>query len=149
MATGTLWNETNRGDILRRFEQLSPDARPKWGQFNAPRMLTHVTDAVRSGLGEVTPLPIQSPLRYWPINVFAMFYAPWPRGVATSPELLSRVPAEWPREIVMLKNAVGRFVARDVNGPWARHVAFGNISGRHWGRLMYRHMDYHLGQFGG
>jgi hypothetical protein len=28
------------------------------------------------------------------------------------------------------------------------HPAFGRLSGRAWGALVYRHMDHHLRQFG-
>jgi hypothetical protein len=149
MARHTLWSSTDRDDLLRRFEHLSPHAQPKWGRLDAPRMVTHVTDAVRSSLGELTLAPKPSPLKFWPINTIVMFYLPWPKGVPTAPELLTRKPAEWTTELATLRSAITRFVSRDIHGPWTPHVAFGKIDGRQWGRLTYRHMDYHLGQFGG
>jgi hypothetical protein len=112
-------------------------------------MVTHVTDAVRASFGEVMVGLKPSPLKFWPINTLVMFYLPWPRGAPTAPELLSRTPLEWTTELAKLKSAMTGFVARDIDGPWAEHVVFGKIDGRQWGRLMYRHMDYHLGQFGG
>jgi hypothetical protein len=122
---------------------------PRWGRLDAPRMVTHVTDALRSSFGEVTLTPMNSPLQIWPINTLVMFHLPWPKGAPTAPELLNRKPQEWTTELATLKSAMTRFVARDIDGPWAAHVAFGNIDGRQWGRLMYRHMDHHLNQFGG
>ena len=149
MARHTIWSSADRDELLRRFEHLAPDARPKWGRLDAPRMVTHVTDALRSSLGELMLAPKPSPMKFWPINTLVMFYLPWPRGVPTAPELLSRKPAEWTAEIAALRSAMTRFVALEIDGPWPAHVAFGDIGGRQWGRLMYRHMDYHLGQFGG
>jgi hypothetical protein len=108
-----------------------------------------VTDALRSSYGEVTPTPKASPLKHWPINSFVMFYLPWPRSVPTAPELLHRTPLDWTTELATLKSAMTRFVVREIDGPWAEHVAFGKIDGRQWGRLIYRHMDHHLHQFGG
>jgi hypothetical protein len=147
--TRSIWNTADRESILRRFGRLSPDARPNWGKLDAPRMVTHVTDAMRSSMGDLVLAPKKSPLQYWPVNVLVMFYMPWPKGVPTAPELLDRKPVEWHTELDTLRATVERFVARDVNGPWTPHVAFGRIDGRQWGRLMYRHLDYHLGQFGG
>lgn len=144
----TLWNAADRVSILGRFGQLSPAARPHWGSLNALRMITHVTDAVRAGLGELNVSPKNSPLKYWPINALTMFYLPWPKGAPTAPELLERTPQEWQTEIDALRAAIDRFAARDINGPWAPHAAFGNIGGAAWGRLMYRHMNHHLTQFG-
>jgi len=93
----TIWNAADRESILGRFERLSPDARPRWGKFDAPRMVTHVTDAVRASIGEVALTPKASPLRYWPVNVLVMFYLPWPKSAPTAPELLHRRPAGWTR----------------------------------------------------
>ena len=144
----TIWNTADRDAIMRRFGRLSPDARPKWGSLDAPRMVTHVTDAIRASMGEIQMTPIAGPLQYWPVNVLVMFYMPWPKSVPTAPELLSRPPVNWPTELAELRSTMDRFVARDVKGPWTPHVAFGSISGRQWGRLMYRHLDHHLVQFG-
>ena len=146
--THTLWNADDRASVLNRFGQLAEGARPKWGSFDAPRMVTHVTDALRAGLGEIAVAPRPSFLGRWPINVLVMFHVPWPKSAPTAPELLRRTPEEWQAELGTLRDAVERFGQRDVNGPWARHAAFGNIGGSGWGRLMYRHFDHHLTQFG-
>lgn len=144
----TLWNEDDRAQVLRRFSTLSPAAQPKWGKLDAPRMVTHVTDAMRAGLGELPLTPVKGPLGLWPINVLVMFHLPWPKGAPTAPELLQRAPANWGAELAALESAVDRFVKRDMSGAWTPHAAFGAISGEQWGRLMYRHFDHHLTQFG-
>ena len=141
-------NSEDREAILSRFARLSSDAPPKWGRLDAPRMVTHVTDTLRSGLGEVVPQSFGGPLQYWPLNTLMMFYLPWPKGIPTAPELLMRQPTNLAAEIEMLRATMDRFAVRDVNGEWPAHAAFGRISGSEWGRLMYRHLDYHLGQFG-
>lgn len=145
----TIWNPADREAILARFERLSPEARPKWGKLDAPRMVTHVTDTLRSGIGEVTLRPTRSPLQYWPVNTLVMFYLPWPKGAGTAPELLERKPTEWKAELETLRAAVDRFIAREISGPWPAHVTFGRINGEQWGRLTHRHFEHHLGQFGG
>ena len=143
----TLWNAADRESLLARFGRLSPDAVPKWGSLDAPRMLTHVTDAIRASMGEVSVAPVRGPLEHWPLNTLVMFYLPWPKGAPTAPELLQRKPTAWAGEVDTLRATMDRFAARDANGDWSRHLAFGNLTGAQWGRLMYRHSDYHLGQF--
>jgi len=144
----TIWSEADRQALLNRFGRLSPEARPKWGSFDAPRMVTHVTDSIRASLGELKLTPFPGPLQYWPINVLVMFYLPWPKSTPTAPELLERKPVHWASELEALASAVNQFAARDVNGAWTPHVAFGALTGEQWGRLNYRHLDHHLGQFG-
>jgi hypothetical protein len=145
----TIWNPADRQAILNRFDRLSPDTRPKWGKLDAPRMITHVTDTICWSMGELTVASMKkSPIAFWPVNALIMFYVPWPKGVPTAPELIERKPFEWRAELDAFRGAVGRFVARDPNGPWTPHVAFGRLNGSQWGRLTYRHLDHHLTQFG-
>jgi hypothetical protein len=47
-----------------------------------------------------------------------------------------------------LKALVDRFTPRGAGGRWPEHPAFGKLTERAWGVLVYRHMDHHLRQFG-
>jgi hypothetical protein len=144
----TLWNEHDRQSLDERLSRLAPDARGRWGGFDAPRMLCHVTDAVRWATGEVTCVSSSGPLRYPPINWLVMFYLPWPKGAPTAPELLTRAPDTWESEVVRFRAAIAALTTRPMDGAWPEHVAFGRLSGRQWGRLLYRHTDHHFTQFG-
>jgi hypothetical protein len=144
----TLWNDRDRRALDDRLIRLRPDARGLWGNFDAPRMLCHITDAVRSATGDVTCAPKQSPLRYAPINSLVMFYLPWPKSAPTAPELLTRRPDAWDTEVARYRAAVESLIAHPKDGLWAVHAAFGKLSGAQWGRLLYRHTDYHFRQFG-
>ena len=144
----TIWNSDDRRALLARLDRLSAGSRPQWGRFDAPRMLAHVTDALRTATGEVRCAPRRSPLRYPPINSLVMFHVPWPKGSPTAPELLARAPAGWPEETALLRAAIEAFVTRAPGGAWPDHAAFGRLSGEQWGRLMHRHIDHHWKQFG-
>lgn len=82
------------------------------------------------------------------VKQLVMFYLPWPKGVATAPELLSRSPEHWTNESGALHAAIEAFAAKSRDGKWPRHPFFGHLSGAEWGRFMYRHLDHHLTQFG-
>jgi len=144
----TLWNADDRASLHARFARLTPETRPAWGSMSASRMLVHVTDGVRSALGELDVAPRSGPLAMWPLNNLVMFHLPWPKGAPTAPELLARTPAEWSAELEALRTALDRFGTRSLEGTWPRHAAFGHIGGDRWGRLLYRHTDHHLRQFG-
>ena len=103
----TLWNDDDRRALDVRLSKLQPDAKGLWGNLDAPRMLCHVTDAVRSATGDVVCTPKPSPLRYPPINSLVMFYLPWPKGAPTAVELISRQPENWDVEISRFRSAVG------------------------------------------
>ncbi len=144
----TLWNDRDRQTLDARLARLTPDARGQWGGFDAPRMLCHVTDALRSATGDVTCTPTASPLRYPIINSLVMFYLPWPKSAPTAPELLARKPEAWDKEVARFRAAMDALAKRPKDGAWPAHAAFGKLTGAQWGRLLYRHTDHHFTQFG-
>ena len=144
----TLWNEGDRLAIAARVGQLTPETRPLWGSFDAPQMVCHITDTLRWAAGDVRCEPKRTFLRYPVIKTLVMFHLPWPKGVPTSPELIARPPEDWQAEVQRFLAAMDAFRKRPIDGPWPEHSAFGRLSGAQWGRLMYRHTDHHLTQFG-
>lgn len=144
----TVWDESERRALLDRFAALDTSARPRWGRMDALRMVAHVTDALRLAMFELPVAPMPSMLGVWPINVLVMFYLPWPKSAPTAPEILTRSADGWTAGVEELAQALGRFAERGHGAAWAPHPAFGRLDGEQWGRLMRRHLDHHLQQFG-
>jgi hypothetical protein len=144
----TILDAATRADLSARLSRLAPDARPVWGKFTAPRMVCHVSDALRMALGDLPVAPKRLPLRYPVIKQLVIYLFPFPRGTPTAPELLARLPQEWNGEVQALRNALQKFSTRTPDEQWPDHPAFGSMSGRAWGVLAYRHMDHHFRQFG-
>lgn len=146
MALRTLLDTENRRSILHRLHRLRPDSAPTWGRLDAPRMLCHVADQMRVGLGDIPSVPThnaasRSLLRFFVVNTGI---AP-PRGkIETAPEMLSSAPSSWERDLsacIDLVERVGRGSANAV------HPAFGPLSAEEWGRLSWKHLNHHLVQF--
>jgi hypothetical protein len=144
----SVFRRESRDALVRRLKTLQPDDTPRWGRMNAPQMVVHVGEQIRMGLGEVPTKPIRTPLRHFPLAQLTVYWLPWPKGVPTAPELLVRPPATWQKDVAAVGDLLERCGARGPAGPWAEHPAFGRLSGRAWGVLLYRHTDHHLRQFG-
>ena len=138
----------DRRIIIERIRRLTPDAHGRWGKMNAPQMLTHLTDAVRMATGELPTRSKKLPIRFFPLKQFVIYLLPFPKGMPTAPELISRAPSEWNGEMDALLAAIERFSVLDPGGTWPVHPACGAMSGREWGVVAYRHFDHHLRQFG-
>ena len=144
----TLWDSVARERLISRLASLRPDTPAKWGKFTAPRMLAHVTDWMRMAAGEITAKPRPGILRLGPVRHLAIYYLPFPKGVPTAPELLSRAPEEWSAECGVLRSYLEQFEKRHRAIGFPEHPAFGNLSPEAWGVLGYRHTDHHFRQFG-
>jgi hypothetical protein len=144
----TMWAAGAQREIHDRISTLPSDRRPVWGSFTAPKMVCHLADSLRMALGDLRVHSKRVPIRYPPLKQLIVYVLPFPKSVPTAPELLAREPKEWSAEVADLQSLVDRVVARGPGGRWAEHPAFGLLSPRAWGVLMYRHMDHHLRQFG-
>ena len=144
----TIFDPAARATLFGRLDRLAPQATARWGSFTAPRMLSHLIDAVRMALGELQ-IPqrktfLGNPVvRYLTIHVF-----PFPRGAPTAPALLARAPDNWASDVAALKAVVERAAAQAKGGTWQPHPAFGVLSDADWGVLIHKHVDHHLTQFG-
>jgi hypothetical protein len=135
--------------VLRRFERLTPGTPGRWGRLDAPHMQVHVTDQLRLALGE---LPAGPPIKLDPVTLALkdaiITFLPWPRNLPNRRDAARTEPTDWRNDRARLTEVMQRFTARPLDSAWAPHPMFGPLSGRAWSRLGYRHLDYHLTQFG-
>jgi hypothetical protein len=146
----SMWEGDAPRHMRERVARLTPERAGAWGRMTAPQMVCHLADSLKMALGELPVAPKNVPIRFPPLKQFIIYYAPFPKNVPTAPELLARPPREWRTDVGDLQALVDRFAARgrDLQAAWPAHPAFGRLSRRAWGVLVYRHMDHHLRQFG-
>jgi hypothetical protein len=144
----TFWDANVRQGLLARLEHLQPDSQRRWGKMTCEQMLRHLNNAAQMVTGELPVKPMSSPLRLWPLNKAIIYWLPWPHGAPAAPELIAHNTAAWEREKEQLIVLTEQVAAREHATTWPAHPAFGPLTQKDWGRLMYRHMDHHFKQFG-
>jgi hypothetical protein len=146
----TLFDPAPIEEIQGRMERLRADAPALWGKMSAAQMVCHLIDAFRIPLGEEPVTVRWMPLRIYPLRWFFVYVLPWPKGkLPTTPEFQRTKPTDWAADQVAWKAALERFVEHGRKGePFGAHPAFGILSAKEWGRLVYLHCDHHLRQFG-
>lgn len=48
----TVRNEADRKGLVERLGRMRPESKAQWGQFDAPRMMCHLGDALEEALGD-------------------------------------------------------------------------------------------------
>lgn len=137
-----------RRELIDRLERLRPEATPLWGRMTAPQMLAHLADWMLMAKGEIKTAARIPILRYPPLKQLLIYWLPFPKGVPTAPELISRKPSEWAIEEAAVRRHVQWFENLDPKTTWPEHPVFGKMTPQAWCVLGYRHMDHHLRQFG-
>ncbi|MFT7462009.1 MAG: hypothetical protein ACI9EF_000345 [Pseudohongiellaceae bacterium] len=146
----SIFDGSRRAEINSRLDKLTPEHRGAFGRLTVGKMACHLYDGVRGSLGE-NPSPLLGkfgPLR--PVLALLMIdVLPWPKGKAkTVREMLSTEPGELTADVARLKLLLERVASADSSTQWGIHPLFGVLSRAQWGRLVWRHVDYHLQQFG-
>jgi hypothetical protein len=144
----TIWDPAHRKRVLARLEHLSTDRKPLWGSMTCAHMIAHLADPIKTALGEKEVQPKRSPLSNPILRHLIIYWTPWPKGAPTAPEYVHSGDENLEEGMAELRNALDRFIAHGKDAPYEAHPAFGQISGKAWGRLTYRHLDHHLRQFG-
>lgn len=144
----SLANANDRKALEARIEKLTPDTRPAWGTLTAQRMLCHLTDQMRVGLGEIESRDRSNLLTRTIVKWLVLrFGIPRPKGkkLETAREMLSTEPTDWQADKASLMATMERLASTETAAP---HPLFGAMSHRQWCILGAVHIEYHLRQFG-
>jgi hypothetical protein len=132
--------------LRRRVQSLTPASRRQWGKMSVGQMLFHVNLVLAESLGEYTAAPSVRGLpkvlvRWMVISV------PWPKGAPTRPDMLVTDEHDFEHEKARCLEMLDRFAAKSMDVAWPAGANF-PMTGRHWSRLQFKHLDHHLKQFG-
>jgi hypothetical protein len=145
----TVFDDATRSGILARVGRVESGVKPQWGKMNAEQMLAHLHQALQMAVGELSTKPKKLPIRYFPLKQLIIYLVPFPKGAPTAPELIPGANAGTVEENKQrLAQSMAAFATRANATNWPEHPAFGHLTTRAWGVLVYRHMDHHLRQFG-
>ncbi len=151
---GDIHDADVRAEVLRRLATLEAASERRWGKMDAHQAMCHLADAfdLVAGRRKASPikgLPLPGPL----LRLVALrLPVRWPRGAPTVPEADQTKggtpPSEFEADRGRLVALIEEFAAWPEDRSRPRHVFFGLMSRKDWGRWAYRHMDHHLRQFG-
>ena len=144
----SIFNPRDHRELHDRVQQLKTSQQAQWGTMTPLQMVAHLSDSLRMASGQLEVAPKKVPLRFSPLKQVVLYLLPIPKGVPTSPELIARTPGDWSREVAELREELNGLVERGAEALAPAHPAFGKLSAKQWGVLIYRHMDHHLRQFG-
>ncbi|MCC7231806.1 MAG: DUF1569 domain-containing protein [Bacteroidia bacterium] len=137
-------------EISQRIRSLHPDLPSHWGKMTCSQMVCHVTDPIRESIGVRTTPPHSNFLTKSVIKWVVLYGPVWSKGkLATSDsynqEKNGTPPSGFENDRDVLLKLLSNFRSANRYFP---HPVFGTLSRNEWGRLMFRHLDHHLGQFG-
>ncbi len=140
-----LFNKSDFNAILQRLNALDGTEKLQWGTMTESQMLQHCRLQLDMALKlvlakDIFPAPIQ-----WLTKQTMGFRIPWPKNLVAAPEMKVTENAEFSSERELL---LQRILEMQGKHDFGSHPFFGKMSKEDWGKIAYKHLDYHLRQFG-
>lgn len=154
LSSPRLTDDGRVAQLQARLAGLSVETPAAWGIMTCHQMLGHLTTAMERASGGEPLLRRPSGLRHR-LGRYLVFHSgmPWPRNVATVPELdlrgLPVPPADlFGHDLAQLHTGFALFAAAPPEALAPEHPYFGPMQRDEWMIWAYRHADHHLRQFG-
>ncbi|MCF8244634.1 MAG: DUF1569 domain-containing protein [Saprospiraceae bacterium] len=146
----SFFEPTSQNELLERLDRLTAAATPVWGKMNAAQMLAHCSAAFKTPTGELTLKPLPLPLRLiGPLLKKSILSGkPYKKNSPTAAEFLMRGKMDFEKEREIFIHNFRKLAEGPQVVKVLKHPLFGKMTAEEWGRHMYKHTDYHFGQFG-
>jgi len=145
-----LFDPAARQTIHDRLGRLEPASARQWGKMNPAQMCTHCSLALEMAAGErpMTQKLIGKILAPF-VRSSSLGEKPFGKNGPTDPALVVLDARDFGKERERLAGAIETFSRRRPEAAAKEtHAFFGRRSGDEWGRLMFKHLDHPLRQFG-
>ncbi len=148
---GSLFDAAENEAIVARLAAVTADTRPRWGKLNATGMLAHCDKPLLVARGELQLRRGLVGVLFggWAKRKFIDRDGPFQKGGPTDPHFLAPGADDFAAEQARLIEHVRDFARRGPDGLTREpHPFFGRLTAEQWDRLMWKHLDHHLRQFG-
>jgi len=136
--------------MLHRLNNLQPISQPFWGTMTSSEMLWHLRSQFELALNLKPQRNFKrTVVAFPPVRFLSLFVIPFPKGFKTVREMNAKNHVEEIKDFrqekeLLLLRLQQVLLATQLNP----HPLFGTMNKYLWGRLIWKHIDYHLRQFG-
>ena len=144
----TFFDKSIQELLQQRLEKLTSQSAHQWGKMTPAQMLAHCTASLQVPVGDLQ-------VKKHPLGILGRFFKktllgekPFSKNSPTAREFVRNQDCDFDAEKTKFVAAF-KIVAQ---GPSTitcfNHPFFGKMTTDDWGRLIYKHIDHHLQQFG-
>lgn len=146
----TITNSATETAILSRLAVVQPDSPRVWGTMTPAQMLLHCRKQIGLGTGKVAAKAMFPSFIQWLAKQTFGFRLSWSRNLPTAPEMVAygNDGLDFGEEMSALRDTISAFIALPENAQMEGHPIFGKMTKEEWGKIIYKHLDHHLRQFG-
>ena len=138
-------------EIKNRIARLERSSERQWGKMNAAQAMAHCATAMEWAVADTFAPRMFVGRILGPLVKSKVLKddAPLKRNTPTAKSLVVANERDLEKERQRLSALIDRFSQGGPQGCTKHaHTFFGSLTPEEWARLMYKHLDHHLRQFG-
>jgi hypothetical protein len=146
-----LFEQATAKEITERIGRLCATSQRQWGKMTAPQAMAHCSAGMEWAVGDKVEPRMFLGRIVGPLVKSQLLKdeKPMGRNAPTAKSLVVNDDRDLGKECARLSALVERFCAGGPAGcTKSPHTFFGQLTPEEWARLMYKHVDHHLRQFG-
>ena len=143
-------NEADYSEIRNRIQIVSGSDIRLWGKMEIQQMIVHCTRQLKLAVGEISSNQQGSSFLRSKLGKWLLFSnIPWPKGADTPDEMSAEIASFSLTDIETEKRELLSYLEKVREQKLLKtHPFFGELNRKEWARLIYKHLDHHLKQFG-
>lgn len=138
-------------EIISRINKLTPDTHPQWGKMNATQMLAHcaVTYEMLYTDKHKKPGALMRFILKSFVKDSVVSEKPYKKNSQTAPAFIIKDERNFEHEKQRLIEYIRKTQSLgEAHFDGKESHSFGPLNKTEWNNMFYKHLDYHLGQFG-
>ncbi|TSD67550.1 hypothetical protein FFF34_009210 [Inquilinus sp. KBS0705] len=146
----SLYNDQDNLELISRIDKLNASTPGLWGKMSVSQMLAHCQVPIQIAFEELT---LKRNLLGYLFGGMAkkklMGDAPFGKNLPTFKQARMKHERDFNFEKGKLTNYIRRIAIDGPEGITKKtHPFFGHLTTHEWDKLLYKHLDHHLQQFG-
>jgi hypothetical protein len=144
----SIYTASDNAILIERIQNLSASSSPLWGKMSVDQMCEHCIAAINVAFGK-QDLTISLPMRLLGrLLKNKAFNSDFGKNSPTAKEFRITTHSVFEKSQAQLIACVQEFAKGTSVITVMHHPFWGKMSFEDWDKLMYRHLDHHLRQFG-
>lgn len=144
----SIFEESTFNLVLDRVNNINADTTPLWGKMNSGQMFAHNVIPFEVALEKRSP--IGKPNFLMKLLFKKMMYNDklFKKNMPTSVDFLIKEDKNFEAEKQQLVSNIKEVFNQRNKNRWPNHPMFGEFTSDQIGKMLFKHLDHHLRQFG-
>ena len=147
----SLFNAIDNNEIINRIEKLTPSSKAEWGKMTVSQVLEHCQQPLKVAFNELKLKRSLVGILFGKMakKQLTVNDDPFKKNLPTAKQFIIKDQPDFNKAKAKLISLVKMFAEKGPEGISKHpHPFFGHMTVHEWNKLMFKHLDHHLRQFG-